>query len=200
MDKSTPPPAPSGQSNRLALALFGIGIAAILTLVVQNALNRPGPIQVIALPADTSIRVAVRGAVQAPGVYSLKEGDRVADAIEAAGGYTSDAEQRSINPAARLQDEQDIYVARASETPLVAVTATPAPTALGLAPARAGRLNINTATTDQLVALPGIAELTASRIIAARQQTPFTRIEELRERGIMNERNFSLVQDQITAE
>jgi DNA uptake protein ComE-like DNA-binding protein len=52
----------------------------------------------------------------------------------------------------------------------------------------------------QLIELPGIAELTAQRIIESRQRVgPFQRVEELRERGIMNAQNFELVKDRVTA-
>jgi competence protein ComEA len=150
-------------------------------------------VQIVQLPLDTSMKVAVRGAVQTPGVYTLRFGDRVDDAIRAAGGLTSDADERAINPAARIADEQEIWVPRRGE-----------PTAISVSPpsaaATAGRVNLNTATVSQLVALPGIADLTANRIIESPERVgPFRRVEELRERGIMNERNFDLVKDRVSA-
>ncbi|MFN8533651.1 MAG: ComEA family DNA-binding protein [Dehalococcoidia bacterium] len=208
--------AKSGQPVVLYLALTGASAAflALGVLVGRGWIDRPQPVQVVQFPLDSTIKVAVRGAVNSPGVFTLRDGDRVEDALRAAGGLTSDAEERAINPAARVADAQEIWVPRRIEStavpavlPIETVAAAPSPASAVSAPAvrppaapAAGRVNLNTATAAQLVALPGIAELTAGRIIESREKVgPFRRIEELRERGIMNERNFELVRERITA-
>jgi competence protein ComEA len=184
--KSAPPAAVVLTYLLVAATMVAIGI-----LVARGWIDRPEPVQIVQLPLDPAIKVAVRGAVVAPGVYTLRPGDRVDDALRAAGGLTADADERAVNPAARLTDEQEIWVPRRGESSLARPTASPTATA---------KLNLNTATAAELIALPGIAELTASRIIESRERIgPFRRVEELRERGIMNERNFELVKDRVTA-
>ena len=59
--------------------------------------------------------VDIQGAVKYPGVYSLDEGDRLIDAIHAAGGYLADADSRMLNHAMKLPDEFFIYVPREGE-------------------------------------------------------------------------------------
>ncbi|MCL6648122.1 MAG: ComEA family DNA-binding protein [Chloroflexi bacterium] len=173
------------------LAATAAALLALAVLAARGWLDRPQPVQVVALPLDSSIKVAVRGAVAAPGVYTLRPGDRVEDALRAAGGLLPEADERALNPAARLVDEQEIWVPRLGEG-----ASRPLPTR---SPA-SGRVNLNTATLAQLIELPGIAELTAQRIIESRQRVgPFQRVEELRERGIMNAQNFELVKDRVTA-
>ena len=189
MDPKSPPPAVAALTVLLAAAtLIAIGV-----LVARGWLDRPQPVQIVPLPLDPAIKVAVRGAVNAPGTYTLSAGDRVDDAIRAAGGLTADADERAINPARRIVDEQEIWVPRRGEA---------APSGVGAVTPTAGpgKVNLNTATISQLIALPGIAELTATRIVESRERVgPFRRVEELRERGIMNERNFELVKDRVTA-
>ena len=70
------------------------------------------------------------GAVAHPGVYTLSEGDRVEDAVRAAGGALADADLDSINLSARVQDEEQIRVPHRGDTPF-----TPAPVAPTAAPA-----------------------------------------------------------------
>ncbi|MCS6800755.1 MAG: ComEA family DNA-binding protein [Chloroflexota bacterium] len=185
MEKSAPPAL-----STLLLLLMSATLVALALLLARSWVERPEPVQIVPLPLDPSIKVAVRGAVVSPGVYTLRLGDRVEDAIRAAGGLTPDAEERAINPAARVADEQEIWVPRRGDE-IGRPPATPTP---------AAKVNLNTATAAELIALPGIAELTASRIIESRERVgPFRRVEELRERGIMNERNFELVKDRVTA-
>ena len=60
--------------------------------------------------ASDPIVVDVKGAVRHPGVYSMQEGDRLIDAINAAGGYLPNADSRMLNHAMKLADEFVIYV------------------------------------------------------------------------------------------
>lgn len=187
MQPKSAPPAVVG----LTFLLVAATLVALAVLVARGWIDRPEPVQIVQLPLDPSIKVAVRGAVVVPGVYTLRPGDRVDDALRAAGGLTVDADERAINPAARVVDEQEIWVPRRGEPSAARPIVSPSTTA---------KVNLNTATAAELIALPGIAELTATRIIESRERTgPFQRIEELRERGIMNQQNFELVKDRVTA-
>ncbi|MDQ3879512.1 MAG: helix-hairpin-helix domain-containing protein [Chloroflexota bacterium] len=132
--------------------------------------------------------VDVEGAVRAPGVYQLRRGARVADAIAAAGGYDEtvdlDAAAAQLNLALVVQDEQKILV------PLLGAAASAAPAAAGGTGTddrtTRGPLNLNTASAAELEDLPGIGPVTAERIIEARREQPFTSLQELVDRGVIN--------------
>lgn len=155
----------------LLLAILGTGLA----FVVIRA-NEPAQRVEIILPSDQEagsaarVVVYVSGAVGHEGVYALRQGDRVADAVDAAGGLNPEADRRLVNLAARLVDEQHIHV------PPVGEPAVPA----SASPSQAAAININTATEEDLDRLPGIGEVMASAIIDYRNaHGPFTRIEDL---------------------
>lgn len=135
-----------------------------------------------ATAAPSRIAVYVSGAVAAPGVYNLLEGARVSDAVEAAGGFTSEADREAINLAGKLRDEQHISVpvvgasdnavAKGSVSPTVAAQAPVQPTKAVEPPTPAsvaGRINVNTAGLEELDQLPGIGQVLAGRIIADRE-------------------------------
>jgi len=135
------------------------------------------------------IKVHIAGAVLNPGVYTLKDGDRVADAIAAAGGFTEDANRDALNLAARLADGQKIAVPRLGEP-------TPVSASNGEA---TGKVNINTATQAQLEALPGIGPVTAQRIIDFRTRNgPFKRLEDLKDQKLVPASTFEKIKDKIT--
>ena len=104
----------------------------------------------------------VSGAVARPGVYQLQEGDRMVDALVAAGGPTVDADLLVVNQALRVRDEAHLHI------PHIGETSTPAPP--GDARIVAGKLNINEADIDALQELPNIGEARANAIITYRQQ------------------------------
>lgn len=127
-------------------------------------------------PGGTAPRslVYVTGAVVAPGVYRMPPDARVADALHAAGGAAPDAELSLLNLAAVVADGERVYVPRKGESA--------PPDVLGSvgALARAGPLNLNTATAEQLEDLPGIGPSTAQAIVAwRRQHGRFRRVDDL---------------------
>lgn len=122
----------------------------------------------------------VAGAVVRPGLYRLGGAPRVADALDAAGGPAPDADLDAVNLAATVADGERVYVPRKGEVPPpltggVASVARPS-----------GPLDLNTATAEELEALPGIGPATASAILAYRQEHGrFRTVDELLEvRGI----------------
>jgi len=142
---------------------------------------QPEPIEIIEptvaiTPTEAPIQIHVAGAVRDPGVYSFPANSRLFQAIEAAGGMTADADQESVNLADLLRDGQRAYI------PKIGTPPPPAPTSIGVAKAGVGYgesigglVNINTATSQELEALPGIGPTYAARIIAYREsQGPFT--------------------------
>jgi len=136
------------------------------------AIHEPGT--ATAASAAASLVVHVAGAVRHPGVYEMPEGSRVEDAIEAAGGPRSSAQLELLNLAAPLVDGQQVLVPRRG-SPRENGSPSVAPPAPGSAP-----VHLNTATAEELDALPGIGPVTAQRIVDYRtEHGPFASIEEL---------------------
>ena len=186
-----------------AVAILVVGSLAVVALV---GMQPGGKVQVVAGPNGAAPAVAVSqalvvvqvaGAVARPGVYSLPVGSRVADAIRAAGGYSTDVDPRAaearLNLAAKLQDSQAIVVPRRGE----AAGASGAP-GTGNPSAPSGSLNLNTATSAQLDALPGIGPATATKIIASREQRPFTSINDLTTRKLVTAATLAKFRDQVS--
>jgi competence protein ComEA len=143
----------------------------------------------------SDVWIDVSGAVRRPGLYRLDPGSRVGDAIRTAGGFgpTVDAvaAERQLNLAALLEDGTKVHVpARGEQSP-------PPPPANG-GDSGSGLVDLNTATAGELEELPGIGEVTAAKIIAAREEQPFATVEELRSREIVGEATFEKVRDLVT--
>ena len=136
---------------------------------VEVTLPPPTPALTESQP-DSRIMVYVSGEVMRPGVYRLDSEHRVADALNAAGGPTSDADLDRINLAMRLNDEDQIHVPFVgSGQPIGAPAST-----------TSGKLNVNTATVDELESLPGIGVAKASAIVEYRNiHGPFERVDDL---------------------
>ena len=113
----------------------------------------------------------VKGAVANPGVYTLKASARVTDAIKAAGGMTEDADAKSVNLAASLSDEEVIYVATKDENLSVLGQSGTSQVSDkgGQTNAKDGKINLNTATAEELQTISGIGAKRAEDIIAYRE-------------------------------
>ena len=139
--------------------------------------------------APALIYVQVSGAVKNPGVYSLPEGSRIFEAVELAGGLTEQADINSINQAQVLSDGQMIYVYAIGEAELKNQET---------AEKDDGLVNINTASVEQLMTLPGIGQSKAEAIVSYREeQGAFEKIEELMNITGIKEGVFSKIKDQI---
>ena len=143
--------------------------------------------------SKTLIYVYVCGQVQTPGVYELAEGDRVYQAIDAAGGILSQGDATCLNLAEALRDGQKIYVpsyeeaAEWSET--ISVTEQ----------TEAGKVNINQASKETLMTLSGIGESKADAIIRYRdEQGSFHSIEELMNVPGIKEGTYLKIKDRIS--
>ena len=112
--------------------------------------------------------VHVVGAVNAPGVYELHEGDRVLAAVEAAGGLRDDAAVQAVNLARDVVDGEQIYVPTNDEAGQVA-TRQATVAGAGEASGSGGLVNINTATAEELQTLPGVGPATAASIVEYRE-------------------------------
>ena len=155
--------------------------------------------QPTATPTPTPLRVYVTGAVAHPDVYLLSTGSIIRDALVAAGGAAADADLNRINLAQQVYDQQQIYVPRLGEenpplpSPPVSLTSTS-----GNVQAT-GKVNINTATAEELDTLPGIGPAIAQRIIEYRQTNgPFQSIEEIKNVSGIGDKLFEKLKDLIT--
>lgn len=153
--------------------LFGLFLAAVVWIVSRT----PTGEAVILRPAPTEkpVVVYITGAVPRPGVYALPKNARVQDAISAAGGFLAEAEKSEINLAALLEDGEKLdipYIEGASP-----VLGTPGPTVVAVT---TELININTASLEELDALPRIGATLAQRIIDYREENgPFLTIDDL---------------------
>jgi competence protein ComEA len=124
----------------------------------------PLPAPVRAKPAAAKLLVVdVAGAVRRPGLYRLRSGSRIDDAIAAAGGSTAKAQLDSVNLAAPVADGEQVVVPGRG----AAGAAAPGAPAAGSSPS--APLDLNSATLEQLEGLPGIGPVTAQKILDYRQ-------------------------------
>lgn len=144
--------------------------------------------------------VDIKGAVTTPGVYQVAPGSRVQDIVALAGGLREDAAVAQVNLAAKVEDQQLIYVmtqteAKESHAPLPATA--PATGTNSIQPT--AKVNINTADATLLQTLSGIGIKKAEAIIAYREeQGPFTSIEELQEVSGIGEKTVEKLRASIT--
>jgi competence protein ComEA len=126
--------------------------------------------------AAAKLVVHVVGAVRRPGLYRLREGSRIADALARAGGATRKADLTVVNLAAPLSDGVQVVVPR--RVPAAGAVATGS-AGSAAAPA-SGPVHLNTATLEQLDALPGVGPVTAQKILDYREQNGgFASVDEL---------------------
>lgn len=148
---------------------FGLLATGVILLVGMSP--RGKPIELLPLPTPGPIIVYVTGAVANPGVYTLPQHSRVADAIQAAGGLASLAAPEGINQAARAFDGQHILVPTTEEF----ITASLSQSISAQRP-----IDLNSATQVELEKLPGIGPAKAKDIIDYRDaHGPFHEIEDL---------------------
>lgn len=159
---------------------------------------------------EKAILVFVCGAVENAGVYSLKAGSRLYEAVEAAGGFRADADRDWLNLADTLQDGQKLRVYTMEETAALwkqegqaqGVNAEDSGGASDHSGTGAsdssGKVNLNTATREQLMTLPGIGGAKADAVIAYREEYGgFQAIEDIMKIRGIKEAVFSKIKDKI---
>ena len=157
--------------------------------------------------SPASIVIDVQGAVVQPGVRELPAGARVADAIDAAGGYAADADlaaaAAAINLASPLVDGGQVRVPRVGEAvaaaPAAGASAPAGGSTSGGSASGGGPVNLNSATPEELEALPGIGPVTVQKIVAARQEKPFASLQDAVDRGVINRGQLEDIQGLATA-
>lgn len=162
--------------------------------------------ELVALPegnqnAGSELYVHVAGCVQKPGMYKLERGSRLAQAVEAAGGFTDSAATESVNLARELQDGEQIVVADKNSESLSSLSAhnqSAAQSGSSNSGNSTGRVNINTANEQQLQTISGIGPSKAKKIIAYRDsQGPFKSVDDLSKVSGIGEKTLESIRDQI---
>lgn len=146
------------------------------------------------------ITVDVKGAVKQPGVYELRVGSRVHDAIYKAGGMTADANSQSVNLAQKLSDEAVIYVAKeGEEAPELGSSESAAKSSASAE--KTGKVHLNRATEAELQTVSGIGQKRAQDIIAYREANgPFRSVEDLKNVSGIGEKTLEKLKDAFTVD
>ncbi|HFI2439399.1 TPA: helix-hairpin-helix domain-containing protein [Streptococcus suis] len=144
--------------------------------------------------------VDVKGAVAKPGLYTLEAGARVNDAVEAAGGLTSQADPKSINLAQKLSDEAVVYVASKDEN-ISVVASTTASSAMSQEEKNTNLVNLNTATEADLQTISGIGAKRATDIIAYREANGgFKSVDDLNNVSGIGDKTMESIRPYVTVE
>ena len=169
-------PVTRRQALLIALALGAVLVLAAKLLVPAGAASSAAPLAVggavRAGPAPALV-VHVVGAVRAPGLYRLPRDARVDDAVRRAGGATGKANLALVNLAAPVSDGQQVVVPE--RVPPAAAAGSS-----GEGGTPAGRVHLNSATLEQLDALPGVGPVTAQKIVDYREaHGAFSSVDDL---------------------
>lgn len=148
---------------------------------------------------NSSKMCQIDGCVNKPGVYSFKKDDRIKDIIDLAGGFTKDADTKSVNLAMKLKDEMKIFIPSKNEISKLQNHNTENSQIITLKDNNSTNLvNINTADSNKLQTLPGIGPSKAKKIIEFREKNQFKKIEELKNVDGIGEKTFESLKSLIT--
>lgn len=146
---------------------------------------------------DETVCVHVCGAVNDSGVYYLEAGSRVHEAVEMAGGLSSDAAEEYVNLAQVITDGEQIYIPTLEEAQEQGLKIGSSSSASD--EDESGLININTATSEELQSLSGIGQTKAEAIIAYRESNgDFSSIEDITNVSGIGESTYEKIKDQIT--
>ena len=168
-------------------ALVGLSLALVLLALVGQRFAQAGtageadiaaaPLEPVAeAPPLTALVVHVVGEVRRPGLYRLRDGSRIADAVRRAGGARHGADLAALNLAAPLVDGVQVLVpSRTVETAM-----SPGAAAVGGAAPAASVVSLSSATVEELDELPGVGPITAQKIVDYRaEHGPFASVDDL---------------------
>ncbi len=173
------------QNKKIAIVIATVAVVLIVVVfIATSSKNESEQIDLIPITEEQtadviasgdSIFVEVAGQVARPGGYELASEPLVIELIELAGGFSTEADllyvHRELQLAVRVVDGQKIYIPSIHDT---ASSANP----VSYSDNAGAKLNLNTATLEQLMELEGVGEVTAGKIIAGR---PYASLEELKE-------------------
>ena len=171
-------PVDTGETDAIVLDVSGLDVDAVAAV---DAPQGPGT----TLPPTTTVTeapifVQVAGAVRRPGVYQVAPDARVFQAVLQAGGFTGTADQDAVPLAARLSDGCRLYIPERGEAVAGQVLSNDPLSGSGGESPSSGPVSLNSATLEELDALPGIGPALAQQIITYREtQGPFTSVDQL---------------------
>ncbi len=139
--------------------------------------NRYQPVS-LDLIAPSIKQAEIKGEVQNPGIYSIKWDGTLQDLINEAGGLTNDADVMNLTLLQRVEADSTMFIPSKEETQQL--------------------ISINSASKEELCRLPKIGPAIADRIIAYRQQKPFSTIEEIMNVKGIGQKMFDGIKDQIS--
>ena len=177
-----------GPGAVVVLLVVALGVAVLVSALAAKPSTQT-QVTASAAPVTTGIFVHILGAVTAPGLYQLREGDRVVDAVAAAGGYTDTADETQLNLARALVDGEQLYVPQAGEAPAIDAGGS----VVG------GKVNVNTADQATLETLPRVGPAMAQRIIDWREANGrFSVVDDLLEVAGVGEATLEGLRDLVT--
>ncbi len=184
------------------IAIFGIGGYLYSKYINESAMS-DNPEEIKTVDEDIlsvevkdkkpQVLVHVAGAVDKPGLVELEEGARVKDAIDAAGGLLEKADIKTINLAAEVADGSKVYIPKLGEENAQNISSTSGQDST----TSDGKVNINTASKEELMKLPGVGASTADSIIAERKKGKFKSIQDLKRISGIGEKKFEKLQPHI---
>lgn len=148
---------------------------------------------------DPAFVVHVCGEVVNPGIYELPAGSRIYEAVKAAGGFTENAEEESVNLASPIEDGVQIRIYSKDEAETLAAGAAPFDGFEASGEGKEPVVNLNTATKEELMTLSGIGESRAEDIIRYREESGgFQNIEDIMKVSGIKDAAFQKIKDRIT--
>ena len=140
--------------------------------------------------SDQDLYVDISGEVKKPGVYKVKNGSRIFEVIEKAGGLTKKADTSTINQAEKVTDGQKIVISREGET----VSTQQVTSGIN----SSGAISINDGSSEELQTIPGVGPATAEKIIAYRTSNGgFKTLEELKNVNGIGDKTFEKMKNYI---
>ncbi|KRQ86007.1 ComE operon protein 1 [Caloramator mitchellensis] len=179
--------------EKIGLAVFSTIILLLISIIYYRGSNK-NDITVVRQSEnietqskiEKDIKVYICGEVIKPGVYSLKDGERLYKLIELSGGFTENAAKENLNLAMKLKDEDYIFVPNKN----VQVTNNAN---------NSDKINLNTANIEELKKLPRIGDALAQRIIDFREKNgPFKDIKDIKNVSGIGDKMFESIKDKIT--
>lgn len=144
------------------------------------------------------IMIHISGQVKNPGLVELFEGDRVIDAVNKAGGLTSESDNDRINLARKVSDEEKIYIPKIGEVVEQDIQNIVTFNDSNNINEKSDKININDAPKEILITLPGVGEVLADRIIEYRKNNKFADIEDIMKVSGIGSKKYEGIKDLIT--